>query len=97
MPLPPQRRPPPLFKGLWLIVLIDGFIQGCWEPSGEHIDGLGTVDVVLGVSYEFFKMGNIPIKILSLHPDPLTKSHARFLFLEGVSELSVEREEATVP
>ena len=97
MPLPPQRRPPPLLEGLWLIVLIDGFIQGCRKSSGEHVDSLGTVDVVFGMSYKFFKVGNVPIKILSLHPDPLTKGHTRFFFLEGVSELSVEREEATVP
>ena len=97
MPLLPQCRPPPLFKGLWLIVLVDGFIQGRRKSSGEHVDSLGTVDIVFGMSYEFFKMGDIPIKVLPLHPDPLSKSHARFFFLEGVSELSVKREEATVP
>ena len=97
MPLSPQRRPPPLFKGFWLIVLVDGFIQGCRKSSSEHVDSLRTVDIVFGMSYEFFKVGNISIKILSLHPDPLTKRHTRFFFLEGVSELSVEREEATVP
>ena len=97
MPLSPQRRPPPLFKGFWLIVLIDGFIQGRRKSSGEHVDSLRAVDVVFGMSYEFFKMGNIPIKILSLHPDPLTKGHSCLFFLEGVSELSIKREEATVP
>ena len=97
MPLSPQRCPPPLFKGLRLVVLVDGFIQGRWESSGEHVNSLGTVDIIFGMSYEFFEVGNVPVKILSLHPNPLTKSHTRFFFLEGVSELSVKREEATVP
>ena len=97
MPLSPQCCPPPLFKSLWLIVLVDGFIQGRRKSSGEHVDSLGTVDIVFGMSYEFFEVGNVPVKILSLHPNPLTKSHTRFFFLEGVSELSVKREEATVP
>ena len=97
MPLSPQRRPSPLLEGFWLIVLIDGFIQGRRKSSGEHVDSLRAVDVVFGMSYEFFKMSDIPIKILSLHSDSLTKSHTRFFFLEGVSELSIKREEATVP
>ena len=97
MPLSPQRRPSPLFEGLRLIVLIDSFIQGRRKSPGEHVDGLGAVDVILGVSYEFLEMSNVPIKILPLHPDSLPKSHARLLLLKGVSELSVKREEATVP
>ena len=97
MPLSPQCRPPPLFKGLRLIVLVYGFIQRRRKSSGEHVDGLGAVNIVFGMSYKFFKVGDVPIKILSLHPNPLTKGHTRLFFLEGVSELSIEREEATVP
>ena len=97
MPLSPQRRPPPLLEGFWLIVLIDGFIQGRRESSGEHVDSLGTIDVIFGMSYEFFKVCDVSIKVLSLHPDSLSKSHTRFFFLEGVSKLSIKREEATVP
>ena len=90
MSLLPQRSPPPLFKSFWLVVLVDGFIQGRRKPSSEHVDGLRTVDIVLGMSHEFFKMGNISIEVLSLHSDPLTKGHACLLLLKGVSKLSIK-------
>ena len=97
MPLSPERCSSPLFESFWLVVLINGFVKRRWKPSGEHVDSLGAIDIVFGMSYEFLKVSNVSIEILSLHPDPLTKRHARFFFLEGVSELSVKREEATVP
>ena len=78
-------------------MLVNGFIQGRRKPPGEHVDGLRTIDIVLSMSYEFFKVGNVPIKILPLHSDPLAEGNLRFFFLEGVSELSIKREEATVP
>ena len=78
-------------------MLVDGFIQGRQKPPGEHINGLRTIDIVLGMLYKFFEVGNVPIEVLSLHSDPLAESHTRFFFLEGVSELPIEREEATVP
>ena len=90
MSLLPQRRPPPLFESFWLVMLVDGFIQGRQKPPSEHVNGLRTVDVVLGVSYKFFEVGNVPIEILPLHFDPLTKGHTCLLFLEGVSELSIK-------
>ena len=97
MPLSPQRRPPPLLEGFWLIVLIDGFVERRRESSGEHIDSLGAIDVVFSVSYKLLKVCDISIKILPLHPDSLTEGHTCFFFLEGVSKLSIKREEATVP
>ena len=66
------------------------FHKGTLEAPGEHVDCLRTVDIVLGMLYEFFKVGNVPIKILSLHSDFLAEGHLRFFFLEGVSELSIE-------
>ena len=97
MSLSSESCSPPLFESFGLIMLIDGFVKGRRKSSGEHVDSLGSIDVVFGMSYELFEMCYVSIEILSLHPDPLTKSHACFLFLECVSELSVEREEATVP
>ena len=97
MSLSSEGRSSPLFKGFGLVMLINGFVKGRWKSSGEHVDSLGTVDVVFSVSYKFFEMCDVSIEILSLHLDPLTKSHTRLLFLEGVSELSIKREEATVP
>ena len=97
MPLSPEGRSSPLFESFGLVMLINGFVKGRWKSSGEHIDSLGAIDVVFSMSYEFFEVCYVSIKILSLHPDSLTKCHTRFFFLEGVSELSIEREEATVP
>ena len=97
MSLSPEGRTSPLFESFGLVMLINGFVKGCWEPSGEHVDSLGAIDVVFSMSYEFLKVRDVSIEILSLHPDSLTKSHTRLLFLEGVSELSIKREEATVP
>ena len=97
MSLSPEGRSPPLFESFGLVMLINGFVKGRWKSPGEHVDSLGAIDVVFSMSYEFFKMCDVSIEILPLHPDSLTKSHARFFFLEGVSELSVEREEATIP
>ena len=97
MSLSPEGRSSPLFKSFGLIMLINGFVKGRRKSSGEHVDSLGAIDVVFRMSYELFKMCDVSIEILPLHPDPLTKGHARFLFLECVSELSGKREEATVP
>ena len=97
MPLSPEGRSSPLFESFGLVMLINGFVKGRWKSSGEHVDSLGTIDVVFSMSYEFFKVCDVSIEILSLHPNTLTESHTRLLFLEGVSELSIKREEATVP
>ena len=97
MPLSPEGRSSPLFESFGLVMLIDGFVKGRWKPSGEHVDSLGAIDVVFSMSYKFFKVCDVSIEILPLHLDSLTKSHARLLLLEGVSELSIKREEATVP
>ena len=97
MSLSPEGRPSPLFESFGLVMLIDGFVKGRRKSSGEHVDSLGTIDIVFGMSYKFFKVSNVPVKILSLHLDSLTKRHTRLFFLEGVSELSVKREKATVP
>ena len=97
MSLSPEGRSSPLFEGFGLVMLINGFVKGRWKSSGEHVDSLGTIDVVFSVSYKLFEMCNVSIEILPLHPDSLTKSHTRLLLLEGVSELSIKREEATVP
>ena len=97
MSLSPEGRSSPLFEGFGLVMLINGFVKGRWKSSGEHVDSLGTIDVVFSVSYKFFELCDVSIEILPLHPDSLTKSHARLLLLEGVSELSIEREKATVP
>ena len=97
MSLSPEGRSSPLFESFGLIMLINGFVKGRWKPSGEHVDSLGAIDVVFSMSYELFKMCDVSIEILPLHPDSLTKSHTRLLLLEGVSELSIKREEATVP
>ena len=88
MSLLSKSCPSPLFKCFWLVVLIDGLVKRHGEAVSEHIDGLRAVDVIFGMLYQFLKMGNIPIKVLSLHPDSLSKGHACFLFLKGVSELS---------
>ena len=97
MSLSPEGSSSPLFESFGLVMLVNGFVKGRWKSSGEHVDSLGAIDVVFSMSYELFKMRNISIEILSLHPDSLTKSHTCLLFLEGVSELSIKREEATVP
>ena len=97
MSLSPEGRSSPLFEGFGLVMLINGFVKGRWKSSGEHVDSLGTIDVVFSMSYKLFKLCDVTIEILSLHPDSLTESHTRFLLLEGVSELSIKREEATVP
>ena len=90
MSLSSKSCPSPLFKRFWLVMLVDGFVKRLGEAASEHVDGLRAVDVVLGMSYQFFKMGDIPIEVLSLHSDPLLKGHACFLFLKGVSELSIK-------
>ena len=97
MSLSPEGRSSPLFESFRLVMLINGFIKGRWKSSGEHVDSLGAVDVVFSMSYELLKVCDVSIKILPLHLDSLTKSHTRFLLLECVSELSIKREEATVP
>ena len=97
MSLSPECCSSPLFESLWLVMLINGFVKRHRKSSGEHVDGLGAIDVVFSMSYKFFKVRDVSIKILSLHLDSLTKGHTRFFFLEGVSELSIEREKATVP
>ena len=90
MSLSSKGCPPPLFKHFWLVMLVDGFVKRRGEAASEHIDGLRAVDVIFSVLYQFFKMGNIPVEVLSLHSDSLSKGHACFLFLEGVRELSSE-------
>ena len=97
MSLSPEGRSSPLFESFGLIMLINGFVKGRRKSSSEHVNSLGAIDVIFSVSHELFEMCDVSIEILSLHPDPLTKSHACFLFLECVSELSIKRKEATVP
>ena len=90
MSLSSKSRSSPLFKYFWLVMLIDGFVKRRGEAVSEHVDGLRPINVVFSMSYQFFKMGDIPIEVLSLHSDPLSKGHACFLFLKGVSELSIK-------
>ena len=97
MSLSPECRSSPLFESFWLVMLIYGFVKRRWKSPGEHVDSLGAIDVVFSMSYELLKVCNVSIKVLPLHSDSLSKSHACFFFLEGVSELSSKREEATVP
>ena len=78
-------------------MLVNGFVEGRWKSSGKHVDSLGAIDVVFSMSYELLEVCDVSIKVLPLHSDSLSKSHACFFFLEGVSELSSKREEATVP
>ena len=86
MSLLSKSCPSPLFKRFWLVMLVDGFVKRCGEAASEHVDGLRAVDVVLGMSYQFFKMGDIPIEVLSLHSNSLAKSHVCLLLLKGVCE-----------
>ena len=66
-----ERCRPPLFECPRVVVLKDGFVKCRGQPPGEHIDGLWAIDVVLSVSYELFKLGNILVKVLPLHFDSL--------------------------
>src|ERR1700761_1586626 len=93
--LPPKCHSSPLLESFQLIVLVNCLIESGREPSSEHVNGLRTVDVVSRMPHEFFKVGYIPVEILPLHADSLSQCHTRFFFLEGVSELSIEREKAT--
>ena len=52
-------------------MLKDGFIKGRRQPPGEHIYGLWPIDVILSMSDELFKLGNVFVKILPLHLDSL--------------------------
>ena len=81
---------PPLFKSVWLIMLIDSLIECDRESSGEHINGLRTIDVVFCMSYELFKLGDVAVEVLSLHLDSLSQGHPSLLLLQHVSKLSFE-------
>ena len=70
-PLSLERCSSSLFKRPWVVMLKDGLIEGDRQSSGEHVDSLWTVDVVLGMSHKLFELGNIFIKVLSLHFDSL--------------------------
>ena len=66
-----KRCSPSLFERPRIVVLKDGFIEGSGQSLCKHVDSLWSIDVVLGVSYELLKLGNILIEILPLHLDSL--------------------------
>ena len=67
-----ERCCPPLFECPWVVVLKDGFVKCRGQPPDEHIDGLWAIDVVLSMSYEPVKLGNVFIEVLPLQLDSLT-------------------------
>ena len=79
--LPLEGCCPSLFESPWVAMLIDDFIEGSYKTPGEHINGLWAVDVILSTVHKFFKLGNVLIKVLSLHFDPLTQGHSVFFLL----------------
>ena len=66
-----ERYGSPLFECPRIVVLEDSFMEGSGQSPCKHVNSLQSIDVVLGVSYELLKLGNILIKILPLHLDSL--------------------------